>query len=334
MNSNSNGGRRGSLFDLESLGIGPDSVLMRDSKLFVDSPFLSTVLNEFEEAPEHRLALFQIGANHGIRDARKVLQALSDEVFPSNRSMPGTPPLLPMQLGPMGKASNQTSAILRGQWPEAHEARARLAGPGSSDIPSCYLSMGYTSGWLSEIHAQDLVVSEVSCVANGAPECRFEARSGGEPKLENSPLASLGSRPQRDSHERELDTPPVAFSSLDPGDNEVRVWGPVMVLPFTTPVATLSAVRGLARELGSVAVASVIINLRKELVDREPTLICLEKILKIIESWRAEAIATGLSEGNREIGDWLASRGVLTNDDLAEAIPLAFQIACAQRHNA
>ena len=78
----------------------------------------------------------------------------------------------------------------------------------------------------------------------------------------------------------------------------------------------------------------MIINLRKELVDREPTLICLEKILKIIESWRAEAIATGLSEGNREIGDWLASRGVLTNDDLAEAIPLAFQIACAQRHNA
>ena len=59
---------------LTSLGLGHDTALMNDPKLFVDGRFLASLLVELEDELGPRkasLALFQIGMLHGLRDAAR-----------------------------------------------------------------------------------------------------------------------------------------------------------------------------------------------------------------------------------------------------------------------
>ena len=61
---------------LANLGFAPGALLMRDPKIFVDTKFLGALLAQLEGelgAKDARQALFEIGLDHGLRDAFQLL---------------------------------------------------------------------------------------------------------------------------------------------------------------------------------------------------------------------------------------------------------------------
>src|SRR6185503_2313337 len=109
----------------------------------------------------------------------------------------------------------------------------------------CYVSAGYTSGWLSGAFDADLIAVETSCCATGQPSCGFEAReaaewsSRGDPRAARSlaalPFATLRALVRRRfAHEPENPLPEAAPppGGLDRDGAAVHIWGPVMVLPY------------------------------------------------------------------------------------------------------
>lgn len=331
---------------LDALGLGPEALLMNDPKLFVDGHFLASLLAEFEAElgeEETRAALFQIGLGHGFRDAyRAVHDDLLEEAARAPRSACGSTSLL-MRLAPPPRQLERVGLEILGEWPDGHEAQARLRKVGRSNGPSCFLSAGYTSGWLSGTHDIDIIAHETECSATGAPRCLFEAREAeslrAQGNLEFLParqpssfdaFREVAARAGR-SHE------PAARASFregrfDPQDTAVHIWGPVMVLPFTGIDEALSTVEILSRDPGTCAVRVVVIDLRNELLDEGFAAAGLEQILESIEAWGAEVILTGVSPFSEAVVSDLAASHLLTRKDLPEAIAAGFQIAEAQRH--
>ena len=165
---------------LEELGFGPDSILMSDPKLFLDSAFLAIVTAEFDqELGEEcsKQALLEIGRHHGICDATRTLAAESLGELDSHSCLPLSGPNLVIQFGT--PRTDAHGLVITGSWPEGHEARARLARLGTSRVPSCALSAGYSAGWLAEIHDTEVDIVETSCRARGDDRCRFEAHLDG-----------------------------------------------------------------------------------------------------------------------------------------------------------
>jgi len=325
--------------DLSSLGLGPDAPLMNEPKIFVDGRFLASLIAELESelgpAPAAR-ALFQIGVSHGVRAARLVLgDGFSADCSGGPSSGLATAALV-MQIAPL--ARGMASGIgFDGCWPEAHEASARLARQGRADAPACMLSAGFTSGWLSELHDLDIVAVEHECSAQGAPVCRFRAiERGGWQHETDGPTDRL---PPVERHLAAAAAPfgPVrdgrdAAASLDPADEAVHVWGPVMVLPFTRPEDALATIGVLGRETGTAAVRVVVIDLRNRPLDPDLGAEMLEQTLDAVEAWGAEVVLTGVCSLTAPVIAELASHHLLTQKDLPEAVASAFQIAEAQRH--
>ncbi|MCS5635912.1 MAG: hypothetical protein NZ990_05300, partial [Myxococcota bacterium] len=109
---------------LEDLGFGPDSILMSDPKLFLDSAFLAIVTAEFDqELGENcsRQALREIGRHHGICDATRTLAAESLGELDRNSALPHSGPNLVIHFGTPPPDSQ--GRVLNGSWPEGHEAR-------------------------------------------------------------------------------------------------------------------------------------------------------------------------------------------------------------------
>lgn len=78
------------------------------------------------------------------------------------------------------------------------EAAARSRHPASG--PTCWMEVGYASGYLSTIVGRDVVVREVACASNGAAECRCVARfadewADGEDTRYLNPAQFLGNTP-------------------------------------------------------------------------------------------------------------------------------------------
>src|SRR5690606_18341553 len=44
---------------------------------------------------------------------------------------------------------------------------------GMSDIPSCWATRGFLSGYLSATHGEEIFVQELRCLAHGDSECHF-----------------------------------------------------------------------------------------------------------------------------------------------------------------
>ena len=62
---------------LEDIGLGRDAPLLHEPKLFLEGPFLSALLFEFDRDLRPEVAdqaLFAIGASHGARAAEGILQ--------------------------------------------------------------------------------------------------------------------------------------------------------------------------------------------------------------------------------------------------------------------
>lgn len=330
---------------LADLGFGPASQLMTEPKLFVDARFLAALRVEFEEelgADEARIALFQIGLLHGLRDALR----LSDlgSASPGLPSVVGVAPLAmkfgPIERGPFGFE-------LSGAWPDGHEAEAHLAKLGRASGHACMLSAGYTSGWLSGAFDFDVLAVETCCAASGGAGCAFRAReveAWQRDDLAPESVKQLIARvPIRRLRAVAQGTPPDragdAFlgaeglpTTIDPEDPAVHVWGPVMVMPFTDVDTALATVETLGADPAMRGVRVVVLDLGGMALDEGFGAAGLEQLIEFVEAWGADVILTGISPLSADVVADLEATHLLIRKDVPEAIAYAFQIAEAHRH--
>ena len=336
-----NARRAKNLSSLEGLGFGPESILMSDPKLFLDSSFLAIVTAEFD----HELgkdcsgqALQEIGRHHGLADAARTLATDTAEDYVRGLPPAQYGPHLAMQFE--SSPQNKGEFSLRGSWPECHEARARLSRLGSSDAPSCFLSAGYCAGWLAEIYDANVEVVETACQARGDARCEFEAHLSG---VEVPAPAPDSREPESNAALQDLPTtfgPEISdsaaanspYPSIDPQDDAVHVWGPVMVLPFVDPEVSERTLMELADDPFTRDIKAVVIDLRGEPIDGRRGLVSIERIMKVIDRWGAQAIFAWVSPANEELLQLFDSACHLGQKKLAEAIAMGFQVAEAQRH--
>jgi len=321
---------------LEELGFGPDSILMNDPKLFLDWSFLSIIKVEFgqELGPDCSIrAQLEIGRHHGLSEARKALTANSRGESEVGAHSPLEGPSLVMQFS--GGRNPADDFTLRGAWPEGHEARATLARLGQSEAPNCHMSAGYTAGWLSEIHNGEVEIAETACRSTGAPRCEFVARIRRSVQPEPELLAVDPISPEPNTLTAGPKAPTfeaTPYPHIDPQDDAVHAWGPVMVLPCSEPELAESTLLGLEQDPFIRQIRAVIIDLRGEALNSKRSRLGIERILKTIDRWGAQAIFSGVSESNQAVLECFGSEILLSHRPLPEAIAMGFQVAEAQRH--
>ena len=332
---------------LTELGFGPDTPLMNDPKLFMDGRFLASLLVELDDELSERdgiLALFQIGLLHGFRDAARMSRDHDDgPLSTSSQAAQTTPLVMHWTSGVRTDASGLFS--IDGSWPERHEAVARCSRLGPVASPKCWMSAGYTSGWLCGTLDRSFVVREVECAATGAEACRFEARESAEWQssdatdmhwiLSQVPFEAFRKIANSLSIKRDPDFPGGANSTeggFDRSQAVVHIWGPVMVLPFTTLDEALGTVDMLGRDPGIEEIRAVVVDLRERPLDEGFDAAALEQILETIESWNAQSLITGISPASESAIASLEASHMVLRKDLSEAIATAFQISDAQRH--
>ncbi|MAJ59649.1 MAG: hypothetical protein CBC48_06495 [bacterium TMED88] len=318
---------------LEDLGLGRDAPLLHEPKLFLEGAFLSALLLEFDRdlSPEVAdQALFAIGAAHGARAAEGVLRQMISETT----SISVQPLVLPMVLNPI--LCEGAAIGFEGAWPETHEARARLAQFESASEPRCLLSAGYTSAWLSRLHNRDLMAIEVECVASGGSRCRFRALERevhlGLPSDHTRAPLIPGATESIGMDASPGDATGSRHPTLDPADEAVHVWGPVMVLPFRRAEEAKATIQVLNEDGNALGVRAVVVNLEHGLLAEEREFESLVQTLQIIDQWGAEAVLSGLSEPLSRRVDQTLLAPLLQRDNLPEAVASAFQIAEAQRY--
>lgn len=332
---------------LSGLGFGPETALMNDPKLFVDNRFLASLLVELDGALEPQdaaIALFQIGLLHGLRDAARMSRGHDVETLQAGTDSAETTPLV-IRWTSGAKCDLAGRFSIEGSWPERHEAIARCSRLGAPRTPQCWMSSGYTTGWLGGTLDRSFVVRELECAATGAEQCRFEARETADwRETGDADLEWLLSRVPFDAFRKlalcpTIDRnshPPVGANASEGGFDRsqavVHIWGPVLVLPFTTLDEALGTVDMLSRDTCIGEIRAVVVDLRELPLDEGFGAAALEQILETIESWNAQGLITGVCpESETAIASLEASHFVLRKD-LSEVIATAFQIADAQRH--
>lgn len=330
---------------LADLGFGPAGQLMTEPKLFVDPRFLAALQVEFEEelgVEQTRVALFEIGVLHGLRDALRVGDLA--QVGPGLPHVVASSPL-PMRIdaietGPLG-------LVLTGCWPDAHEAEARLAKLGRSQDPACMLSAGYTSGWFTGTFDVEMLAIETGCAASGAHDCSFRAREvdawrrddegsvAARELLARIPIDRLRSLAVSNLAATGGPAPTSVarlLASPDADDPAVHVWGPVMVMPFTNVDIALETIATLGRDPSMRAVRAVVLDLGGAILDEGFGAAGLEHLIETLEAWGADVILTGISPFSADVVSDLEAAHLLIRKDLPEAIAYAFQLAEAHRH--
>jgi predicted hydrocarbon binding protein len=311
---------------------------MSEPRIFMNTRFLASLLIEIEdelEIHDARRALFQIGLLFGLRDAYRLARV--EARGPQNSVAEST--LLAIRFSQQAGKTPVGQIEIPGSWPEHYEAESRLSKLGPEELPSCALSAGYTSGWLSGSLETDIFVVEDQCKACGDDTCSFVARNveqwrerGGAEQMQLMPglpyeefrAISLNFAQPFDLQSPQ---PPQDFDA-----SMVHVWGPVMVLPFSNFDEALHTVEMLGRDPDTCDVRAVVIDLRGEGLDEGFGAAALEQILATVEAWGAEAILTNVSPLAEHVVADLEVKHLLLRKDLPEAIAAAFQIAEAQRH--
>ncbi|MFB3118581.1 MAG: V4R domain-containing protein, partial [Myxococcota bacterium] len=156
------------------LGFDPEAVLLKEPGILLDPHFLSALHAELRSElgkSDANITLLQMGFLHGLQDA---MRAVSTAFGPEPRSPAG--PSLAFRLRAAADTAEPGATSLKGLWPERIEATAHLAAFGKPEHPACFLSAGYTSGWLTGTLEADVLVLESSCSACGADSCSFSAR--------------------------------------------------------------------------------------------------------------------------------------------------------------
>jgi len=311
----------------EALGFDPEAVLVRDPVVLLDPRFLAALRAELENdmGPEEAaITLLQIGFLHGLRDAARVVGSALMEPSP-----------LAVRFRTNPRAQPPGAIELHGYWPECSEAAAQLARSESSAPGGCSLSAGYTSGWFSGILDANIVALETTCSAAGDEACCFVAReaevwraaqdSRSAAVLEALPFAAL-----RNLVAERLE-PAAPAAGLDSKEPVIHIWGPVMVIPYSSPDEALKAIDLIGRDRGAADVSVIVIDLTGAVIDEAFGAATLEQIVESIENWGAEAIFAGVSPLSEGVVAGLERQPLMLHKDLHTAIAGAFQIAESQR---
>jgi len=324
--------------ELTLLGLDLQTTLEDEPRFLLDPSFLGAIHSELREQlgpRDARAALLQLGYLHGLRDAWEVVMKGMGPTPPTVGLSPSAPRLA-IKVEPRRSGSLEVG----GSWPERLEAEAVATGLGAVAGPSCHLSAGYTSGWLSGVFDSEVLAVETTCCAAGAASCRFEVR---EPRAwlssgHGPALAGLEGLPFQDLREivaQHIEQRPPAEDSaregFEAGSAVVHVWGPVMVVPFSGPDESLRAVELIGRDPGARQVRVVVVDLSGAIVDEGFGAAALEQILDAIESWGAEPLLSGVSPLSERVVADLERAHLVIHKDLPEAIAAGFQIAEAQR---
>jgi V4R domain len=329
------------------IGFDAESVLARDSRIVLDPNFLAALHGELArelDAEQTATTLLQMGFLHGLQDVTRALAVTAESRPYENAASLALPLRMPCR---SHERPGEPGAIwVEGNWPDHQEALAHLSALGRGRESVCYLSAGYTSGWLSGAFDADLVAVETSCSASGEHDCRFVAReaaewsSRGDARAARSlaalPFAALRAlvrdRCARDP-ERALPSEATSSGAMDRDAAAVHVWGPVMVLPYAGPNETLEALELLARDPTAAAVSVIVLDLGGAIVDEAFGALALEQLVQTAEGWGAEVIFVDPSPlSDRVIAD-LDHPPLLVEKGLEAAVALAFQIARSQKRS-
>lgn len=328
----------------EALGFDPEAVLVNDPGVLLNARFLAALHTELREelgAEAAPVALLQIGLLHGLRDAARVVGP--GHFDPREPGLPASAPPLAIRFRSNPDASPRGALELHGSWPERAEASACLSSQdaeargSSGDAASCcWLSAGYTSGWLSGVFEADILALEASCSAAGSESCRFVARELDAWRASRAPEASelLDLLPYDAFRELVARRQPMAHPTpdeMDPGDAAINIWGPVMVIPFSGADEALLALELIGRDPGAAEVSVVVIDLTGVVLDEAFGAAALEQILERVDAWGIEALFAGVSSLSEPVVQDLQRAPLLVEKDLHSAIAAAFQIARAQR---
>jgi hypothetical protein len=356
--TNNNAARAPGLADLR---FDPDAILLRDPGLLVDRHFLAALHAEMRDelgGPDADTALLQMGFLHGLQDAFDAVQvAFEDRAWKDSADISApvvAPPLairMSTEIGGDGSEEQRASIAINGSWPECDEASAVLEALGQADRQSCFLSAGYTSGWLSGTLDADILAIESNCSACGAVRCEFTARevatwrASGDPvaasMLDALPFSELRDfvRLNREAlHGAKQDdrSPDQSFSHVTHSENEqvesiVHIWGPVMVIPFASGDEALRAVDLLGRDPAARDVSVVVVDLTGAIIDDAFGALALEQTLDVIETWGGEVIFAATTPMSEPAIADLERQPLFIIKDLSTAIATAFQVADAQR---
>lgn len=323
---------------LAALGFDPDDILVRDPTVLLDPRFLGTLHVELgKDLPpeEVSLTLMQIGFLHGLRDASRILaRAFQPDRGGQDAAM--TPPLA-IRLRANPHPQQRGAIEVHGCWPERHEASARLSKLGPADGCCCWLSAGYTSGWLSGILEADIVALESDCCAAGDASCAFVAheaevwRASGDERartvVDALPFDALRQMVRIEATE----APEPGADRLNPEQPIVQIWGPVMVLPWSGPDEALMALEMIDQDRGAQEVSVVVVDLTGVIVDEAFGAAGLEQLVASVESWGAETIFAGVSPLSEPVVTGLEHQPLMVAKDVDAAIAAAFRIADSQR---
>ncbi len=325
---------------LEALGFDPDEILMQEPRILLNRRFLTALHRElgtqlrWNEAAE---VLLLLGFLRGLRDAYQVLRSGFSEGLALVANSEATVLPLAIRLDPPTAAEESGGIALCGSWPEKLEAEARLSALGSPAEPGCFLSAGYSSGWLSGVMKARLVAIETECAARGAASCRFSVREVESWHREADPVVELHLRALPFDKAQEWAAHSTANSltefanHFEAGTPMVHVWGPVMVIPFSGADETLTAIELIGHDPAARGVSVVVVDLAGTLIDEGFGAAALEQVVERVSAWGAEPILTGVSPLCEAVIADFAERIQVIDKGLPEAIAAAFQIASAQR---
>jgi len=324
-----------------ALGFDPEAVLLKEPGILLDPHFLTALHAELRSElgnSDANLTLLQMGFLHGLQDAMRSVSAAFGCEQPEPQSSVG--PSLAFQMRATADQAAPGALSLDGLWPERVEASAHLAALGEPDHPSCFLSAGYTSGWLTGTLDADILALESSCSACGADRCNFSAREASAWRESGNPTAlkileALPFAEFRAFVAANLDAQGDLEATLDrhePDRSIVHIWGPVMVIPFRAGDGALSAVELLGRDPAARNVSVVVVDLSGAIIDDAFDAAALEQLVELIEAWGADVVFAAVSPLSEAVIAGLERQPLLIHKDLSEAIAAAFQLANAQNN--
>lgn len=325
MKRNSRSGRE----DRSELNVVFEDGLIRDPRILLDPRLLGMLHRELCDrlgSGETDPVLRRAGFFHGLRDAWSLGR--------TERSGVNLRMALDLEaVEDVCARGSATEFVLRGSFPECLEAEAVLSTLGRRSAPTCSLSLGYASGWLSGLWDRDVLAVEQECAASGGRRCCFTARTveawsasaAGhriEPRL--LPFEALRRAVRADL--KQTATRRTTAGAFDGSSAAVHVWGPVMVVPYSGQ-DTAATVDVVAREVATTEIAVVVVDLAGAVVDDGFAAVALERVVKLIQAAGAEAVIAGSSPLSSRVVSNLGQGGLVIRDDLCSAIAAAFQIA-------
>ncbi len=324
--------------EMAALGMDLHATLREEPRFLLDPRLLGALHQELGNqlsALDARAALVQMGFLHGLRDAMRLVRSGFGPAGIRTAETP-TGARLPLLLARTRMSGGGLS--IAGSWPEQREAQAVMRHVGEQTHPTCAVSAGFTSGWLSGIYDADILAVETACLACGAERCEFLALDSSQWEHREQPgwaeaIVTLPFAPLRDVVLRHLGEE----EPLDEGDDfefgapVVHVWGPVMVIPFSGADESLRALELIGRDPGARDVRVVVLDLSGAIIDDGFGAAALEQILDAVEGWGAEPILTGVSPLSEAVVSDLSASHLVISKDLPEAIALGFQVAQVQR---